>query len=1116
MVTVAQTSSFKPQGRVVEGVRESCQLINSLSMHPTPCILPPHTHTQSPHTLFPPRTLISAHWHSFHDSQSSLQHYVYYVGLRPNDSSIILPTLLPPSESSLLLPAPLLLPINRRVYTTLVAYNRAGLSTTVSSNGVYIDDTPPQSTGPVTIDTQWAGSASTATQYSNSVVRVTWSFTDTLTAINQHFWSLVSREGVRVPLPGKNAGSQSYGTCVSLQLADGESYSARVTACNTAGLCLQQTSAPVLVDSSPPIDGYFAVQTNSAAEIDRTVPGGMTWRNRPVRGYAQLNIAFLGFSDPHSGIAEYWATVGSSYSGSDLTSGAIRLQSSLASPSGTRLALVILTRLLDLQELVYISMWAVNGAGLRSHIVQGSFSLDPLPQNPNNGSLVLVRSSTCTVKSCLGHCTCAARGQLCSATSALLSSCQPLTASSLSSNMLLRVYNVVPQLRPGADMSVLFTAVTDKLEGRWEMVEPRSTAFQRLEWSVGEKGSTPGTGLIDTINDAIWRDAGTSSTAVFTVSSSFPLQHGVAYVFHVRAWYSNSTYAVFTSEGVTVDTAGPEVPRGLRVRETDVEFGSRVDIDFTSNASQVTASWDSVFIPFLSGNYSTYEIGLGDVPGTGNVVSFSAVPPGTTSALLTPSNLRQGQRYYTTVRAVSPLGITTTSISDGFVVDLTPPNVGVILDGLRYHDTRAQSNTSLYSARWLGFNDPESGIHHFEVAVTPTHSPPDRSSYSDVGIRLKTTLNGRSFTQGQTYYAHIVAVNSAGLRSENVVSSGGVIDTTRPSGVQCVAYGAEILRNPSFEGVAGPSTPCSMITVNTATQRWTLGVSYSAVLSSSANFDPYGNGCNSLYFVGAISQTFPTTPGASYTLSFALRRFISEDSEHTAIVQARITAPGLQQMVTIATVVDSWQRFEFVFEASEPRSEVVLSTLNDQYGLVVDEFSVRSCVSESELVSSDTIAQQWSGVVSVSQEYISMTTSRLYANWDIRDSESGVREYLWAIGTVPGGEQLQRYTSTGNIRHGVSGNLYLTHGTRVYVSVLAWNYAGLERLVYSDPYLVDLTPPTVGGGVLDGVGDEDVEYQSSAVVAASWAGITDPESGLSSCRWAVGRLGHVLVYSFKL
>ena len=1026
----------------------------------------------------------------------------------PNDSSIVRPTLLPPSESSFLLPSPVLLPINRAVYTTLVAYNRAGLSTTVSSDGVYIDDTPPQSIGPVTIDTQWAGSASTATQYSNSVVRVTWSFTDTLTAINQHFWSLVSREGVHVPLPGKNAGSQSYGTCVSLQLADGESYSAQVTACNTAGLCLQQTSAPVLVDSSPPIDGYFAVRTNSAADIDRTVPGGMTWRNRPVRGYAQLNVAFQGFSDPHSGIAAYWATVGSSYSGSDLTSGPIRLQSSLASQNGTHLALVILTRLLDLRELVYVSIWAVNGAGLRSHIVQGSFSLDPLPMNPNNGSLVLVRSSTCTPESCLGHCTCAARGQLCSATQALLSSCQPLNASSLSSNMLLRVYNVVPQLRAGADMSVLFTAVTDKLEGRWERVEPGSTAFQRLEWSVGEKGFSPGAGLIDTINDAIWRDAGTSLTAVFTVSSSYPLQHGVTYVFHVRAWYSNSTYAVFTSEGVTVDTAGPEVPRGLRVRETDVEFGSQVDMDFTSNASQVATSWDGVFIPFLTGNYSTFEVGLGNVPGAGNVVSFSAVPSGTTSTLLTASSLRQGQRYYTTVRAISPLGITTTSISDGFVVDLTPPNVGVVLDGLRYHDVRAQSNTSSYSVRWFGFNDPESGIHHYEVAVTQTISPPDRSSYSDVGIRLKVTLNGLNLTQGQTYYAHIVAVNAAGLRSESVVSSGRVIDTTKPSGVQCVAHGMEMLANPSFEGGAVPSTPCSMVTPDAATQGWTLGVSYRAVLSSSASFDPFGVGCTSLYFVGAISQMFPTTPGTSYTLSFALRRFSSEDSEHTAIFQARVTAPGLQHIVTIATVVDSWQRFEFAFEADELTSEVVLSTLNNQYGLVVDEFSVRSCADEVELVASDVIAQQWSGVVSVSQEYISMTTTRLYANWNIRDFESGVREYLWAIGTVPGGEQLQRYTSTGNTRHGVSGNLYLTHGTRVYVSVLAWNYAGLERVVYSDPFVVDFTPPAVGGGVLDGMEDEDVQYQSSAVVAASWEGITDPDSGISSCRWAVGRLGY--------
>ena len=1066
-------------------------------------------HTTHPPTRIPSacRNLISAHWDSFHDSESSLQHYTYYVGLRPNDSSIIPPTPLPPSASSLLLPSPFQLSTNRTVYTTVVAYNQAGLYTVVSSDGVYIDDTPPQAFGPVNIDTQWAGSVTMATQYSNSVIRITWDFSDTLTAVNQYFWNLISREGVRMLLPGKITGLQDHATCIDIQMKDGESYTALVTACNTAGMCLQRTSDPILVDSSPPIDGYFAVQTASAAEIDRTIPGGMTWRNRPVRGYAQLNLAFLGFSDPHSGIAQYLAAVGSGYSQSDLTSGAVLLQSSLASDVGTYLALVELTRLLDIQEVIYVSIWAVNGAGLRSHIVQGSFSVDPIVGRTNNGSLMLLRSSTCLLESCLGHCACAARGQLCSTTTTALS-CQELDASSLPANMQLNVRNVAAQLIPGADSSRLFTSVTDKLEGRWERVEPRSTAFQKLEWSVGEKGFTPGAGLIDRNSGILWRDPGTNYSAVFTVSPSHPLQHGVTYVFHVRAWYSNSTFAVFSSEGVTIDTAGPEVLRGQRVREVSV--GSLVDIDFVSSASQVTISWDGVFILSLSGNHSAFEIGLGDTPGTDNIRAFSSVSSGLTTMSLTALSLQHRRRYYSAVRAVSPLGIITTSISDGFIVDLTPPNVGVVVDGLRYHDVRAQSNTSVYSARWFGFNDPDSGIHHFELAVTSSILPPARSSYTDMEIRLRGTLNGLNLTQGETYYAHIVAVNVAGLRSADVISSGVVIDTTKPTGIQCATYSAEVLMNPSFEGVAGPSTPCSgLITVDTALQGWSHDTLYTAVLPSSTVFCPY-SGCFSLYFVGTISQTFTTIPTHFYTLSFALKRHVNVSSEYTAVFQAMLTAPGIQRVITLSTlrgngtVAGGWQRFEFVFEAVDSTSEVVLNTLNDMYGLIVDSFNVQECLSEIELVSSETIVQ-WSEVVSVSQEYISRAAARIYANWNIRDSQSGVREYLWAIGTVAGGEQLQRYTSTGNLRYGVSDVLYLIHGTRVFISVVAWNYAGLEWVVYSNAYIVDLTPPDVEGAVLDGLGGQDVDYQSATVVSANWEGIVDRESGISECRWGLGK-----------
>ena len=987
-----------------------------------------------------------------------------------------------------------------------MAYNRAGLHTQVSSSGVYIDNTPPVSVGGVSISTEWGGSVVSGTQYSQSVIRVDWEFSDTLTTVRQFFWTLVSDSGVRKPIPPKTAGTQSYDTYTNTRLSDGDSYRALVTACNAAELCTQERSDPVLFDSSPPIDGYFAVSTSSAIDLNRTVPGGMTWRNRPVRGYAQINVAFLGFSDPHSGITEYWVMIGTEFGQSELTDSSqpLLLDASLTSEEkGVSLALIPLNRLLEVNEVIYISLWSVNGVGLRSHIIQASFRIDPIPELTNNGTLTVLRSSSCPIETCMGHCTCAARGDLCSVETA--AACQELNPTTLATDLQLRVFNV-PQTSQDPNNDVLFTAVTDKLLGRWEFVNPSSNAFRLLEWSVSEQGSPPGTGLVDTLSGPIWQATGSAMTAVFSVSQSYPLRNGSTYVFHVRAWYSNNTYAVFTSSGITVDTIGPQIERGLRVREGEQ------DVDFVSSDSTVELFWRGVFLQTYSSNYSRYEIAIGDTPGSDNVFPFTLVSSMSTSIRETGLMFRHGRKYYSTVRALSPLGIVTDSISDGFRVDLTPPNIGQVLNGIGigYSSITAQYSISMYSCRWFGFNDPESNIHHYEISITDSQVQSLESEYQNIGIGLKTTLTGLSLVDGETYFAHIVSVNNAGSRSQDALSTGVVIDTTRPAGYECTSYSANSLSNPSFEGLTTQptDTPCpASISLQDATNSWTLTTSHTSVVSSlSVDISSY-DGCFSLYFIGTISQNFPTTPGSSYRLTFSLHR----GRTSAAVSVVRVTMPGIDRTLELRALAEGstlggWERFEFVFSTEVSTSLLTFSTVSEGYGVVVDGVSITGCTNYVELPSAD-IVVQWPNAIHVNQDYISRSATRIIANWDIQDPESGIREYQWAIGTTPRGEQLQRYTSTGNTAQGVSGELELRHGEGVYISVVAWNNAGLERVVYSRGYTVDLTPPVIvnGSGVLDGL-EEDLDYQSNGVISADWSGIIDSESGIASCRWAIGEL----------
>ena len=73
------------------------------------------------------------------------------------------------------------------------------------------------------------------------------------------------------------------------------------------------------MDSSPPTTGSFAVDTDHAANLMRQRPNTMVWRTDTITRITHLDLAWLGFTDCHSGIDYYMVTVGYSYDTQELT-----------------------------------------------------------------------------------------------------------------------------------------------------------------------------------------------------------------------------------------------------------------------------------------------------------------------------------------------------------------------------------------------------------------------------------------------------------------------------------------------------------------------------------------------------------------------------------------------------------------------------------------------------------------------------------------------------------------------------------------------------------------------------------------------------------------------------
>ena len=68
------------------------------------------------------------------------------------------------------------------------------------------------------------------------------------------------------------------------------------------------------------------------------------------------------------------------------------------------------------------------------------------------------------------------------------------------------------------------------------------------------------------------------------------------------------------------------------------------------------------------------------------------------------------------------------------------------------------------------------------------------------------------------------------------------------------------------------------------------------------------------------------------------------------------------------------------------------------------------------------------------------------ASWVFRDPQSGIVEYLWAIGSDPYGADIQELTSVGTATRATNSNLLglLEANTTYYVTVIAVNGAGLS------------------------------------------------------------------------
>ncbi|XP_076113983.1 uncharacterized protein LOC143082268 [Mytilus galloprovincialis] len=1048
------------------------------------------------------RNYISAKWYGFTDPHSDIDKFAWRVGTKPGSDDIVKSTHLP--RSDILVEPDLLhkLPRGQRIYVTVKAYNKAGLSTEANSNGFLIDDSPPLIKVKPYMSTDY-GSIKDNSVVFRSTIQIHWEVEDKESYIQRQYVSIAAHKGGEFNTSSTelNGIVREY-TFSQLDLHDGGNYTVKLIVCNGAKLCVEAESKGIMIDSSPPTPGMFAIKTDHAANLHRHVDGWMTWSRY------KLWLSWLGFTDLHTGIDKYFVSLGSKYMTDDFNKVSGSPQAFLHNQSGVDKydegyvqTFEVDTKNLAKFEHVFVSVFAVNQIGLPSRMIHSQFKLVP------GGSLELIRR--CSAVTCQGHCVCAAQGQRCSKRA-----CNDVTKAN--TNNLLGIYDITNIQESSPFSDVKYTPSNVALAAKWHVVQAQGLGPLWYEWTAGYTDKDEPEGVFDNLNDDVWHHAGQTNQAILNIKRGQRLKESpVSYAMFVRVWYDEDTYAVFKTDGILVMST--PLPRrkikGAAVVEQIPGYWKK-DIDYIKPGAPFTIRWTNVFKDDAK-IIDKFKVYLSTYPGGHDIHEVESDLPGSiTSHNISRVPLSPGKVFYSNVVGYSYSGIHATESSDGIMVDSQPPVTGTVYDGIGIHDIDYQNNSDVTGASWHGFSDRDSGITHYMWCVQTKSKTTtcDVRDWENVGVHhsVSRIINSSRIDTGAEIESLVYAMDVIGHKSKTVKSNGIMIDSTHPEPTLMEHLDHNEAANPSFEDTDGgvPIDWDNITNINLCNyivraSEWNSSIgSCVSVLKSDKNLAIDGR---SFVFVeGQISQTLSNLKaGHLFRVTFVtahppiLGAVLANkegyveigDKRHVFMVYTKHDKHGSSSKEL------NWHHHTFYFRAFTFEATISIGSMTGHTGILFDDLKVQKTFFHHHSDENENGKHIHAHVVALHQ------WSSIHASWNFVDPESPIIDYMWAIGYTEGSTEVQGFTSVGLNNFAYNYNVSLAHTSVIHITVIATNAAGLRHEVHAEDLLVDLTPPYIDF-INDGIGS-DIDAQTTDEVSANWE-VHDSESGIDVCEWAVG------------
>ena len=234
-----------------------------------------------------------------------------------------------------------------------------------------------------------------------------------------------------------------------------------------------------------------------------------------------------------------------------------------------------------------------------------------------------------------------------------------------------------------------------------------------------------------------------------------------------------------------------------------------IDQSYSSSLTTVEAHW-SGFYDYES-TIARYTITVYHQPD-GTIAAnpiYSTMVDGTVNQIsLTQFSFMNGDQIFVEVEASNGAGLMGTVRSNGYTIDLTPPQVMYIVDGTDpSDDLEHQSSNTTYVASW-DITDDESGIAGIEGAIfqiregrrMKVYPPSPLQPFVSISTSQSvwSVSDDLTLDAGAKYVASIAFENGAGIRV--VYETNGVIVDPTPPIVQTVSVATDTYLSDDYAG----------------------------------------------------------------------------------------------------------------------------------------------------------------------------------------------------------------------------------------------------------------------------------------------------------------------------